>query len=298
MAIIEAKRSPSWVQPACSCSPLSAVQHIRSMNGGTQSHLLRASDGLLYVTKFQNNPQHARILASEFLATKIGLWLGLPMPHVDVIDVPEWLVNHSLGLRIENDHRLVRCSSGRQLAFRYVADERGKIFHRLSKKIFERVINRQDFARVLVFDKWVGNCDGRQAVFTSGEKRGKYRATFVDQHYCFNGGRWTFPDMPHMGIYEYGYVYRDITGWHDFEPVLSRAEKIDRFDLWKFATEIPPEWYQHETKALSHLIEKLYKRRKSIPRLIEELWKSESNPFPNWTKAPASLGYFSVLIDE
>jgi hypothetical protein len=253
------------------------------MNGGTQSHLLRASDGLLYGIKFQNNPQHARILASEFLATKIGLWLGLPMPQVEVINVPEWLVNHTLELRIESDCKLVRCSSGRQLAFRYVAGDQGKVFHRLSRKMFQGVINRQDFVRVLIFDKWVGNCDGRQAIFKkTSRKSSQYRVIFVDQHYCFNGGRWTFPDLPHMGIYEHEYVYRDVMGWHDFEPVLSRAEQIDRFDLWKFATEIPPEWYQHDTTALSRLVERLYKRRGSIRRFIADLGKSANNPFSNW----------------
>ena len=91
MANHNAKCTLFRAQPDRFCSPLSAVQHIRRMNGGTQSHLLRASDGMLYVTKFQNNPRHACILASEFLATKIGLWLGLPMPRVEVIDIAEWL---------------------------------------------------------------------------------------------------------------------------------------------------------------------------------------------------------------
>jgi hypothetical protein len=33
---------------------LAAVQHIRPLRGGSQSHLMRASDGAFYVTKFQN----------------------------------------------------------------------------------------------------------------------------------------------------------------------------------------------------------------------------------------------------
>ena len=42
-----------------------AVQHVRKMRGGAQAHLLRASDNRFYVTKFQNNPQGARILAND-----------------------------------------------------------------------------------------------------------------------------------------------------------------------------------------------------------------------------------------
>lgn len=48
---------------------ISAVQHIRRMRGGSQSHLLWASDGNYYVTKFQNNPQHIRVLANEIFAS-------------------------------------------------------------------------------------------------------------------------------------------------------------------------------------------------------------------------------------
>ena len=57
---------------------LYAQQHIRRMRGGAQSHLMRASDGDYYVCKFVNNPQHPRVLANEFLASRIGFCLGLP----------------------------------------------------------------------------------------------------------------------------------------------------------------------------------------------------------------------------
>jgi hypothetical protein len=68
---------------------ISAVQHLRKLRGGSQSHLLRASDGAWYVTKFQNNPQHVRVLANEMLATRLGLALGLPMPRVETIEVSD-----------------------------------------------------------------------------------------------------------------------------------------------------------------------------------------------------------------
>jgi hypothetical protein len=34
--------------------PVEAVQHIRRMRGGAQSHLMRADDGHFYVVKFKN----------------------------------------------------------------------------------------------------------------------------------------------------------------------------------------------------------------------------------------------------
>jgi hypothetical protein len=64
----------------CAIAPkvIEAVQQIRRMRGGSQAHLMRASDGFFYIVKFQNNPQHVRVLANEFFASRLGRWLGLP----------------------------------------------------------------------------------------------------------------------------------------------------------------------------------------------------------------------------
>src|SRR5438105_8806738 len=40
---------------------LRALEQIRRMRGGAQSHLMRCDDGYYYVVKFQNNPQHTRV---------------------------------------------------------------------------------------------------------------------------------------------------------------------------------------------------------------------------------------------
>jgi hypothetical protein len=57
---------------------LRALEQIRRMRGGEQSHLMRCSDSYYYVVKFQNNPQHRRILVNEMLGTKLAARLGLP----------------------------------------------------------------------------------------------------------------------------------------------------------------------------------------------------------------------------
>ncbi len=42
------------------------------MRGGAQSHLMRCDDGYYYVVKFQNNPQHRRILVNEGFAVWVA----------------------------------------------------------------------------------------------------------------------------------------------------------------------------------------------------------------------------------
>src|SRR5579872_1382405 len=78
-----------------------AVQAIRRMRGGAQSQLMLGSDGKLWVVKFQNNPQHLRVLANELIATRLAEAVGLTVPPCDVVEVTEWLVENSPVMYIE-----------------------------------------------------------------------------------------------------------------------------------------------------------------------------------------------------
>jgi hypothetical protein len=263
---------------------ISAVQHLRKLRGGSQSHLLRASDGAAYVTKFTNNPQHIRVLANEMLATRLGLALGLPMPPVAVIEVCDWLIEHTPDLRIQLAGKELLCRSGKQLASLYVgADSPGLASDYLPGELLRGVRNLISFAQVLVLDKWTCNSDGRQAIFCRKTARSRrYTATFIDQGYCFNAGEWTFPDFPLRGVYAVNCVYERVTGWEAFEPALTRAESMDEGRIWQFAADIPEEWYEGDRDGLARLVEKLSKRRKNIRNVIADFRNSPRQPFPNW----------------
>jgi hypothetical protein len=268
---------------------ISAVQHLRALRGGAQSHLLKASDGACYVTKFQNNPQHIRVLANEMLATNLGLALGLPMPRVEVIEVSDWLSEHTEDLRISLGGSKIPCRSGKQLGSLYVGCESPDMsFDYLPRELLERVLNVEDFPRVLVLDKWTCNSDGRQAIFRRKAPRGqRYSATFIDEGYCFNAGEWSFPDCPLRGVYANNCVYEGVTRWEAFEPALTRAEEMDADAIWRYAVEIPEEWYEGDRDDLHRLVEALHHRRGAIRNLITEFRRSSRNPFPNWRESPA-----------
>jgi hypothetical protein len=260
-----------------------AVQHIRRMRGGSQAHLLRASDGFFYVTKFQNNPQHPRVLANEMLAGLLAQWLGLPVPHLEPIEVSDWLITNTPEMRVELAGTAVPCSTGLQLASRY-PDLEAQVFDYLPESMLSQVTNLEDFARCLVLDKWTSNSDGRQAIFVRKPRGRKYSACFIDQGYCFNAGEWTFPDSALRGVYARNCVYAGVTNWKSFEPALTRAEEADIIDLWQCAETIPPEWYGYEYGALERLVEELYGRRLMIRDLITAFRQSSRNPFPNWAE--------------
>jgi len=278
---------------------ISAVQHLRRLRGGSQSHLLRASDGASYVTKFQNNPQHIRVLANEMLATRLGLALGLPMPRVEEIEVCDWLIAHNPDLRIRLAGTEIPCQSGKQLALLYVGpDSSGLTFDYLPRELLEGVRNLADFARVLVLDKWTCNADGRQAIFSRKTPQSRrYNATFIDQGYCFNAGEWTFPDSPLRGVYANNCVYESVMGWEAFEPALSRAEEMDAGAIWQCAAGIPEEWYEGDRTGLERLVETLCHRRPTIRKLIGEFRRSTRDPFPNWSDSALASDVASASCD-
>jgi hypothetical protein len=277
---------------------ISAIQHLRPLRGGAQAHLLRASDGACYVTKFQNNPQHIRVLANEMLATSLGLALGLPMPRVEVIEVSDSLIEQTEDLRISLGGAKIPCRSGKQLGSLYVGCESpGTSFDYLPRELLERVLNIADFPRVLVLDKWTCNSDGRQAIFSKARRRQRYAATFIDQGYCFDAGEWTFPDSPLRGAYANNFVYERVMGWEAFEPALSRAEEMDADTIWQCAADIPEEWYEGDRDGLHQLVSALYHRRTAIRGLIEKFRESTRNPFPNWRDSPASVDFSAIKRD-
>ena len=266
--------------------PLQAVQHLRPMRGGSQSHLMRASDGAFYVVKFQNNPQHIRVLANEFLAGRLARLLDLPVPEVKIIAVSDWLVRHSAEMRVRSAAGSALCSSGRQLGSLHSRGEaEGDLFDYLPDPILEQVTNLRDFARMLVFDKWTSNDDGRQAIFRKPPGKRRYRATFIDHGYCFGAGEWTYTDAAARGVFANYSVYRQVQGWEDFEPTLEKAEQADIDQLWSCAAGLPEEWYEGDRTGLERLIEELYRRRSRIRDLIDAFRRSTRPPFPNWKRA-------------
>ena len=263
-----------------------AVQEIRRMRGGAQSQLMLASDGNFYVVKFKNNPQHMRVLANELIASKLAEGVGLTVPPTDVVEVTEWLIANSPELKIEGLGGQVRCAAGLNFGSRFVGGLMpGRTVDYLPEERLREVRNVAEFAGMLVMDKWTGNSNGRQAVFDKRRREKKYRATFVDQGFCFHAGDWDFPDGALRGVYARNVVYAGVTGWHSFEPWLTKVEEMPAEVLWKIAEGVPPEWYGGDTTVIERLMEALLARRGRVRELIMAFRESARMPFPNWTAA-------------
>jgi hypothetical protein len=266
---------------------VTAVQSVRRMRGGAQSQLMLGADGHLWVVKFQNNPQHLRVLANELIATRLAEAVGLSVPQSDVVDVSPWLIANSSEMMMELGRgRREPCASGLQFGSRFVGGLMpGQVVDYLPEPQMDEVRNLDEFAGMLVVDKWTGNCNGRQAVFERKPRERRYKAIFIDQGFCFNAGEWTFPDSPLRGVFPRNQVYARVHGWESFEPWLTRVEEFAGDALWKIADEVPPEWYGGDPRTIEELMEKMLQRRSRLRELIGQFRDSNREPFPHWGKS-------------
>ena len=268
---------------------LRALEQIRRMRGGAQSHLMRCDDGYYYVVKFQNNPQHTRVLVNELLGTRLASRLGLPTTPAAIISVSEDLIRLTPDLCMEMPRARIPCRAGLQFGSRYPGDP-----HRLTwldflpdKQLME-VENLHQFPGMLVFDKWTCNTNGRQTLFfreqqDGAEAESRYRAVMIDQGFCFNAGEWNFPDAPLRGLYARNRVYEGVTGRESFGPWIERLEKrITERVFYDLIGEIPPEWYDDDLDAVMGLAKQLYRRRTLVPELLLAARNTTRHPFPNW----------------
>jgi hypothetical protein len=264
-----------------------AVQAIRKMRGGAQSQLMLGADGNLWVVKFQNNPQHVRVLANELIASRLAAALGLSVPATDVIEVTPWLVANTLDMKIElGQGKHEAYCSGLQFGSKFLGGLMpGQLVDYLPEQQLEEVRNIAEFAGILCLDKWAGNCNGRQAVFSRKQRERLYKATFIDQGFCFNAGDWNFTDSPLRGVYGRNCVYARVTGWESFEPWLGRIESLPAEIFQNIVEVVPPEWYGGDMATIERLMDQMFARRSRVRELIVSFRDSDRAPFPLWTSS-------------
>ena len=275
--------------------PVRARKMIRKMRGGAQAHLMEGDDGAFYVVKFTNNPQHRRILVNEWLACSFLRFLQVHVPETALIELTEDFLAENPDVYLSIGPRRETIPPGIHFGSRLsVHPDRVAIFDFLPDKLLHKVENRVDFLGTLIFDKWVGNTDSRQAVFFRAKAktwtpiRGEaparigFFAQMIDHGYAFNGPHWQFQDSPMQGLYFRTSVYSEVRSLDSFQPWLEMVENfpVNVVDsAWK---EIPRQWLQEDEEDLERMLEALLRRRSQVPRLVSELRQQHAKAFLSW----------------
>ena len=270
---------------------VNAISQIRKMRGGSQAHLLECDDGHFYVVKFQNNPQHRRILVNEWIASSLLAYLRISTPEIALVNISAEFLADNPQVYIELRTERVPVDPGQHFGSRYPGNRsKDMIFDFIPDILLEKVVNRNEFLGAVVLDKWTGNVDKRQAIFrrsrirpcNGSETPRGYLASMIDQGYAFAGPQWTFVDSPLYGLYFRTSVYHNVKSWDDFQPWLDRVVRFPEGVLDQAQSQIPSEWIRGEEALLDSLLKKLLSRCKRVPDLIEDMLRADVNPFPEW----------------
>ncbi len=81
----------------------------------------------------------------------------------------------------------------------------GQVVDYLPEPQLEEVRNLDEFAGMLASISGRATATGGRRCSSGRPRERKYRATFIDQGFCFNAGEWTFPDSPLRGVYQREY---------------------------------------------------------------------------------------------
>lgn len=277
--------------------PLKARRHIRKMRGGAQSHLMEADDGHFYIVKFQNNPQHRRVLVNELVGSVFLKYLQISTPETALIQLSEDFLRDTVAISIELGSQKIAVKPGWHFGSRHPGDPAlMAVYDFIPDTLLYQVNNLSDFMGALVLDKWAANTDGRQAVFFRARVRdwlpsGKnnihpmklgFVAMMVDQGFVFNGPHWDFPESPVQGLYSRKLVYENVKSLSDFEPWLDQVIHFPEEVVDQAFKQIPPEWIDGEEDELERMLEKLLSRRKRLPDLLSDARRAKINPFPKW----------------
>jgi hypothetical protein len=275
--------------------PVNARRFIRRMRGGAQAHLFEADDGNFYIVKFQNNPQHRRILVNEALAAGILEHLQISSPPHRIVNLSPEFLEANPDVFMQTGNRRIPIAPGWHFGSRHPGNpDTLAIYDFIPDSLLGQVANAEQFLAVLAFDRWVANADGRQSIFFRAQlkdwlarpgvppRKLGFVVLMIDHGFAFNGPHWELPDSALTGLYPRRIVYEGVRSIGDFEPWLERIRNFPEEVFDRALRRIPPQWTERDDSALEKLLESLLRRRKRIPELLQACREAPGNPFPNW----------------
>jgi len=160
-----------------------------------------------------------------------------------------------------------------------------RVYSQLPNTTLESVANLTDFCGVFVADRWLGNTDYRQAIFTRSpgvSRQLSFVVQMIDTGQMFDGENWRFEDSPIRRPY-FGTIFQNVYGIGAFEPWLAAVAAFPQAVLEGAFQQMPPTWRSAETEtAFEKLLGQLMRRRERVSDWIYECHALSSNPFPNY----------------
>jgi len=166
--------------------PVLVTQYVRSLRGGSQPILARASDGFKYVVKFANNLQGPNLLFNESAGSELYLACGLPVPEWTPLWIADSFLDSNPECWMQTPEGRLRPASGLCFGSRFLGLDGKRLLEILPGSMFNRVRNQVSFWLAWLIDVCAEHVDNRQAIFVE-DADGWLDALFVDHGHLFGG---------------------------------------------------------------------------------------------------------------
>ena len=241
------------------------------------------------MVKFQNNPQHLRVLANELIATRLAEAVGLTVPATDVVEVSAWLIaQHARHARRARRAAARALTAGLQFGSRFIGGLMpGQVVDYLPEPQLDEVRNLAEFAGMLALDKWTGNATGARRSSIAGRASAATAPRSSTRASASTPATGTFPTRPCAACTRATACYAGVTGWASFEPWLTPHRGDGRRQHLEHRRHGSAGVVRAATcRASSGCCEQLLRRRGRVRELIAAFRDSNREPFPLWDKKP------------
>jgi hypothetical protein len=209
------------------------------------------------------------------------------MPQVVVIEVSDWLMEHTPELRIQLAGTQIACRSGEQLGALYVGSP-GITLDYCHQNSWEEsgmcgLCASARFRQMDVQCRWTSS-----NLLEADTKKPTIRRNIHRPGLLLQCRRVDVSRLSTKGVFANNCVYERVTGWNALEPALTRTEETDIDAIWRCTSRGMVR--KGDREALHRLVESLGNRRGLIRRPISIFRESARNPFPNWRDSWPRVG--------
>jgi hypothetical protein len=216
------------------------TRYIRNLRGGSQPILAEASDGLVYVVKFTNNPQGPNLAFNESAGSELFRACRVAVPSWKALVVTDLFLEKNPSCWIQTPTGRLRPDSGLCFGSLFLGGNGKRILEILPGSSFQRVRNRPSFWLAWLIDICAEHADARQALFVE-DIEGWLDAHFVDHGHLFGGPRTVLKKNFIASRYLDPRIYQDVSSI-ELQGFMEIVRRLDGDQLWKRVRALPAEW--------------------------------------------------------
>lgn len=232
---------------------IAITRRVASLRGRSKPFLAEASDGLLYVVKYEDRTAEVSSLFCEAIGTLLCRALGISVPEWQPVLVPQAFIEAEQDKLLQDALR--RHTTRSRLAFgsKYLGGEGSAIFEILPGSALSKIKNRNDFWLAWLFDVCAGQTDNRQTIYSQCVD-GSLVAHFIDHGELLKEQNFDLRRKAIAAMYLDHRVYHRLSS-HHLRTAISTLKSLDADKVWVAVRKVPRDWTT--AKSLSALSERL-----------------------------------------